>query len=178
MKGIIFTEFIELIEEKFSEDMADQLIDECNLASGGAYTSVGVYDHQEIIELVAKLSQVTSLPVKDLLITFGKHLAVRFSVIFPEMFESNDLFSFLESIHDHVHVEVKKLYPEAELPELKSQIEDRTLTFKYSSSRPFADLAFGLIQGAIEYYGEHVKLSRNNDISDIKHSDVFTLEKV
>ncbi|MCX7200840.1 MAG: hypothetical protein NTV17_00650 [Burkholderiales bacterium] len=41
MKGMIFTEFLELVERTYSPEMADDLIDASNLPSGGAYTSVG-----------------------------------------------------------------------------------------------------------------------------------------
>ena len=42
MKGIVFTEFLEMVEDQ----------------SGGAYTSVGTYDHNEIFRLVNCLSEV------------------------------------------------------------------------------------------------------------------------
>ena len=45
MKGIVFTEFLEMVEDKFSADMVDDIIDDCDLASGGAYTAVGTYPH-------------------------------------------------------------------------------------------------------------------------------------
>ncbi len=36
MKGIVFTEFIELVEQTFSEDMVDDILEDCDLDSGGA----------------------------------------------------------------------------------------------------------------------------------------------
>lgn len=48
MKGIIFSEFLAMIDEKFSIDMTERLIDEVTLPSGGDYTTVGTYDVQEI----------------------------------------------------------------------------------------------------------------------------------
>ena len=57
MKGVIFTEFTELVEETFSMALMDDIIDECHLSSGGAYTSVGFYDYKEILELVSCLSK-------------------------------------------------------------------------------------------------------------------------
>ena len=41
MKGIIFTEFLDLVEEKFGLEMVDKIIEQSNLDSGGIYTSVG-----------------------------------------------------------------------------------------------------------------------------------------
>lgn len=178
MKGMVFTEFVELVEDKFSPDLADQIIDECDLPSGGAYTSVGAYDHQEIIELVSRLSAVTSVPVRDLIITFGKHLMGKFSQQFPELFNSSDLFDFLEGVHGHIHVEVKKLYPDAELPDIATERRDNTLILKYNSNRPFADLAFGLISGAIDYFGEQIILTRSSDAEELNTEETFTLQRV
>ncbi|MBA1333177.1 heme transporter CcmB, partial [Candidatus Endoriftia persephone str. Guaymas] len=44
MKGIVFSKFIEFVEERFSPEMADDIIESSDLPSGGAYTSVGTYD--------------------------------------------------------------------------------------------------------------------------------------
>src|SRR5262245_35992633 len=52
MKGVVFTEFLEMVGAKFGEDMVDDVILACELPSGGAYTSVGTYDHQELFALV------------------------------------------------------------------------------------------------------------------------------
>ena len=38
MKGIVFSEFMELVEEKFGLETVDHLIESTDLASGGAYT--------------------------------------------------------------------------------------------------------------------------------------------
>ena len=59
MKGIVFAEFIELVEDKFGFEIADEIIEESNLPSGGSYTSVGTYDHREMLELVTHLSEKT-----------------------------------------------------------------------------------------------------------------------
>ena len=45
MKGVIFTEFLEMVESHFSPEMADRIITAARLPSGGAYTAVGTYDH-------------------------------------------------------------------------------------------------------------------------------------
>lgn len=44
MKGIVFAEFSEMVENRFSPELHDEIIVECDLASGRVYTSVGNYD--------------------------------------------------------------------------------------------------------------------------------------
>src|SRR5437879_3990312 len=117
MKGIVFTEFLEMVERKFTPQMADRIIGNANLPSGGAYTSVGTYDPREIIELLSQLSAATGTPVPDLIRAFGHYLFHRFSEMFPQYFAGiHSALQFLPNVHDYIHVEVLKLYPDAELP--------------------------------------------------------------
>ena len=167
MKGIVFTEFIEMVEEQFSFDMADQIITESDLASGGAYSSLGTYDHGEMLALVSNLSQATGIPAADLVRTFGRHLFNTFVTGYPEMFVGlENAFDFLLKVDSYIHMEVYKLYPDAELPRFQyEQPAEGVLVMKYASSRPFSGLAEGLIQSAIEHFGENIEL-QVVDVSD------------
>ena len=60
MKGMMFSEFVEWVERTWSEEVADTMIDGTALPSGGAYTSVGTYDHGELVALVVTLSGLAS----------------------------------------------------------------------------------------------------------------------
>ncbi|MGB1109629.1 MAG: heme NO-binding domain-containing protein, partial [Gammaproteobacteria bacterium] len=110
MKGIVFSELVEMVEEVFSPEIADKIIESSHLPSGGAYTSVGTYDHEEILTLVSQLSEETGMPIDELVKTFGGHLFSRFVTLYPSFFEGvSSSFEFLETIEEHVHVEVRKL---------------------------------------------------------------------
>ena len=41
MKGIVFTEFLEMVEERYSAEVMDQILLGAKLPSGGAYTARG-----------------------------------------------------------------------------------------------------------------------------------------
>ncbi len=161
MKGIVFTEFLDMIEEKFGLEMTDQVIASSQVKNGGAYTSVGTYDHKDILAMVKVLGSLANLPIAALVKVFGTHLAKVFAKKFPEFFRSqNTLFDFLVSVDSYIHVEVRKLYPEAELPKFShKKIDEKSLELTYKSQRPFADLAYGLILGCIEQYDEKVKVT-------------------
>ena len=161
MKGMVFTEFLEMVEEKFSPEMAEGIIESSDLESSGVYTSVGTYDHHEMITLVTCLSRETSIPVPDLIRTFGEHLFNRFHQLFPNYFEGvPSAFDFLRRVDNYVHIEVRKLYPEAELPTFTCETpRPDQLSITYRSIRPFAALAEGLIRGCIAYYGEPIEIS-------------------
>ena len=86
MKGIVFTEFAEMVENSFDADMMDDLIDATDPASGGAYTTIGTYDYNELINMVVELSNRTEIPVPKLVNTFGHHLGKVFAEKYSAFF--------------------------------------------------------------------------------------------
>lgn len=159
MKGIVFTKFIEMMETTWSPDFAEEIIEESNLPSGGVYTAVGTYDHTEIVAMVLKLSERTGMPVPDLLHAFGKFLFTQFTKLYPSFLEGqSSAIDFVASIESVIHVEVRKLYPDAELPRFEV-IEHRPdyLEIVYRSDRHLGDLALGLIESCVSYFGEEGK---------------------
>lgn len=178
MKGIVFSEFIELVEDKFGLDMADTIIEESDLPSQGAYSQVGTYDHVELIALVGKLSEHTGVSVEDLVKTFGEHLLGRFVAFYPQFFQGVDnCFDFLDTIENKVHVEVKKLYPEAELPSFDSRQSGHAMQLIYRSNRPFSALAYGLIRGSASYFNEQIEIEMDDRSEEGKSFVIFTLTK-
>lgn len=177
MKGVVFTEFLEMVEEKFSYDMADKIIDASDLPSGGAYTAVGTYDHAEIVQLVTHLSKETGIAVADLLRAFGEHVFKKFSVSYSQFFQGiNSSMEFMEKVDGYIHVEVRKLYPDAELPKLEyEKPAPGTLKVTYRSSRPFADLADGMIAGCIAHFNDGVTVRREDPVPG--SVAVFTMTK-
>lgn len=181
MKGVVFTEFLELVEEKFSPDMADNIIEASDLPSQGAYTSLGTYDHHEMLQLVTHLSNETNIAVPDLIHTFGEHLFTRFFAGFPQFFAGiTHPFEFLKNLEGYIHVEVRKLYPDAELPKFAYESPtENCLVMIYSSNRPFGDLAAGLISGCIKHYDHLIDVQREDLDEEEKTCVRFTLtEKV
>ncbi len=164
MKGIVFTEFLEMVSGRFGEDAVDDIIEECELATGGAYTSVGTYDHRELVSLVQALSSRTGLPAPALVRAFGVYLFPRFATLYPRFFESTTgAFEFLSGIEQVIHAEVRKLYPDAELPrfEIERHISSE-LQMVYTSKHRFAELAEGLIEGCLSHFGETANITREN----------------
>lgn len=156
MLGMVFTELIEMVETEFSVQMADAIVQDSGLAHGGAYTAVGYYDHQELMALVQALSARSGLGVDTLVRRFGHHLMSRFALGYPTFFAGGQgLFEFLVSVDSRIHVEVRKLYPEARLPRFELVACDaRSLVLRYQSPRHMVALALGLIEGAVDHFKE------------------------
>lgn len=167
MKGIVFTEFLELVENEFGLDVVQQIIDECELDSEGVYTSVGTYSHKDMFKMVAKLSEIKGLPVPALLMVFGEYFFTTLKTKYPMFMEKPNLFSFLNSIDQYIHPEVLKLYPDAELPRFEAEMKDENeMVLNYYSSRKMSDLAIGLIKGAAVHFEENVDVVKIGEEGD------------
>lgn len=164
MKGIVFREFIDMVESQFSLETADAVISASQLSTDGAYTSVGTYPPQEMIDLVTQLSEQTATPVPALLRHFGRHLFGRFAVVHPAQVVSyRSAFELLRRLDGNIHVEVRKLYNDAELPSFTyEELDEDSMVFLYSSHRKLADFAHGLIEGCIAHFGEPIVIDRED----------------
>lgn len=162
MKGVVFTEFLDMVEDRFGDEMVDRLLEGCDLASGGAYTTVGTYDAGEMIALVSKLAQEQGAEVPDLFRDFGLHLFSRFAELFPSLFGSvENPIQFILSVEGFIHVEVRKLYPDAELPSFAYTLLDGgAVDLIYTSPRRLHAFAEGLLLGAFEHFGHGQILER------------------
>lgn len=169
MNGVIFTEFIDLVEEKFGLDTLDQIIQRAELPNEGAYTSIGTYDHHELLRMVVQLHEISGIAISDLAKAFGQHLFGQLAKAQGELVRPmQNVMELLSNVQDVIHVEVKKLYPDAELPTLDyRQISDRECELIYKSSRPFADVCEGLIRGAAMHFDETFELDREDLESDV-----------
>lgn len=154
MKGIVFTGFLELVEEKFGFEMVDTIITKSELPSNGAYTAVGTYSFGEMLSLLTNLSNETDISIDDLLLVYGEHF---FSVVedsYPEFLSQyKNPIDMLSSIEDHIHVEVRKIYPDAELPTfaIVEKTED-SLVMIYKSSRAMHAFGRGLMNKTFEHF--------------------------
>ncbi len=179
MKGIVFTEFLDMVDDTFGSFVTDSVLNDVDPPSGGVYSAVDSYPCEELIALVGTLERRVGMTMPALLRTYGRHLFGRFVVRYPELFESyHDSFSMLEGLDGAIHKEVRKLYPDAELPRFDCRREspDRMIMV-YSSLRPLADLAHGLIEGCGQHFGEVLAIDRFDDQEDELNVSTFLLRR-
>lgn len=160
MKGIVFTELLEMVEDKYGDQVLDHVITKSDLPNQGGYTAVGTYDHDELVRIIAALAEEIDEEIPVILKVYGRHIFKVFALHYPHFFaDVVDSFSFLESIESHIHVEVKKLYPEAELPTFESsRTSEDELKLTYISTRKMGDFAFGLIEECLDHFGDKGKV--------------------
>jgi len=179
MKGIVFTEFLDMVEANYGYEMVNHIIEESKLESNGVYTSVGTYHHSEIVQLLSNLSLKSEVDAMVLLKAFGEYLFDTFLKTYPQFFMAEEnAFGFLKSIDSHIHVEVQKLYPDATLPKFETiENEDGTLIMIYKSERKMAALAEGLMEKSFAYYKQPHSVEKElikEDGSEVK----FTIKRL
>ncbi|MFC3125520.1 heme NO-binding domain-containing protein [Pseudoroseomonas globiformis] len=161
MKGRVFTELFAHVEQKYGADMVDDIIADANLSHDGSYTSTGSYPFQEMVALISALTAATRQELSSVLEAFGTHCFESWVSYAPQFFSRDrSLFDILEGIDEFHEVEVRKLYPDAELPSFVPEARSETvLLLGYHSCKPLAPLALGVIRGAAQHLGQPVALS-------------------
>ena len=156
MKGIVFTGFLEMVEEKFGLEIVDKIIRSSELKSKGFYTSVGTYQFKEMTSLISNLSIETKIPASSLIYTYGLYFFDTLTKGHSNIFSFyQNAFSLLAGIEKHIHVHVRKIYPDAELPFFIVHEESpNKLVIEYQSERAMYQFAQGLMERTLEYYNE------------------------
>jgi hypothetical protein len=170
MKGIIFNLLEEVVSTQFGEDAWDAILESAGVE--GAFTSLGNYPDDEFAKLIGALSERTGKNYRDALKWYG-HLAMpHLSHRYPELFSPYDgTRSFLLSLNDVIHAEVRKLYPGAEVPVFEFGTQTGAaahdpLIIHYRSRRRLCQLAEGFIAGAADHFREQVLVTQPSCMLD------------
>ena len=161
MKGIVMNLLAEMVEQKFGLEEWNAILEQAGYQ--GAYTSAGIYEDSELLDLVGVISSRSGISVDDLVFAFGEFMFPMFVERYPDLVDKNMHFlDFLETIDDIIHVEVKKLYPDAITPAFENlRHEPNKLELRYRSERQMCLLAEGLIKGAAEHFESAYQLSHS-----------------
>ncbi len=158
-------------------DMWDDLIDATEPSSQGIYTSAEVYPDGELLAYVAAISKHTGAEPAAVVRLFGNYMLGRFAQMHPEFFAGHSIKSFLKSVHDVIHVEVRKLHPDVVLPEFTyDDPSDNELVMHYHSPRKLCHLAEGLIDGAARHFDVQVTMQHPVCMHDGADQCVLRLE--
>ena len=145
------------------------------LKSEGAYSRVGLYDYQELIQLLTQAVSETQTDASVLLESFSDHLFMVFKRDYSLFFDGvSTAAEMLKQIDDHIHVEVQKLYPDAQLPSFNYEQQGEILILNYTSPRPLAAVAHALVGACLKFFGNNETLI-NSDIADDQKSASFTI---
>jgi hypothetical protein len=151
-----------MIEAEYSPAIADAILTPPGLASGGVYTSVGVYEFREFTQLVERLSSLVGQTRSAILVQFGRFHFHRLFRLYPHMVAGvTDTFGLLARVGVSIHATIARLHTNAEVPEISFTKESATRArLEYHSPRALADVAEGLILAAIVHFKESIHVER------------------
>lgn len=154
MKGIVFTEFLDMVELHHGLEVLDAVLQAAAPANGGAYTAVGTYDWRELVALVDALVAHRGGSPAEVLRAYGRHLFPILAARFPAFLRAHDsAVDLLASVETIIHPEVQKLHPDAELPHFATTPTTTGLALEYASERPLGEFARGMIEGCLAHFG-------------------------
>ena len=162
MKGIVFNIMEQVISDQHGERFWDDVLEAAG--SDGVYTAVGTYPHEELISLVGAAAGMLEVSPDDLVQDFGRRAIPHFVERYLHFFTPHaDTRSFILTLNEVIHPEVRKLFPGAEAPSFEFSLpNERTVQLAYISTRQLCSFAEGLVLGAADHYGEMVEIRQTS----------------
>lgn len=168
MKGVIFNVVEDAVVESHGEAAWDAILDAAGLR--GSWTAIGDYPDAELLAVVRAGSGVLDVDPDELTRDLGHAALFGLARRYPAFVEPHtDPRSFLLTLNDVIHPEVRKLHPAARPPRFEFELTaEQTLLVDYHSHRPLCRLADGMIRGAAAWFGEtaevvHETCARGSD---------------
>ena len=154
MKGVVFNLLETVVTEEYGADTWDDLLDAAG--SDGVYTSLETYEDADLFSIVTAASKALGLPPNDVIRWFGKAAMPHFKKLYFGFFLDHDSsVSFLATLNDIIHPEVRKLYPGASVPDFAmDRVTTDSLELIYRSRKRLCSLAMGMIEGSAPLFGE------------------------
>ncbi|MFT5176074.1 MAG: hypothetical protein ACI8W7_004268 [Gammaproteobacteria bacterium] len=107
--------------------------------------------------MVGALHEVSGLPVAQLVRAFGEDSHYQFAENYPASFHNASAKQLLLSVDEVIHVEVRKLYPDAVLPAFNYEdTHDSRLVMLYKSPRKLCHYAESQIGGIAKHFGVNI----------------------
>ncbi|WFF41705.1 guanylate cyclase [Salinicola endophyticus] len=155
MKGLIFVELMNFLDEQLGEDITERVVAAASLPNEAAFTAVGNYPSHYASALVAAAARLTGSDATTMCEDFGRFIFLRFEKRFPHLLERyRSARELLEHVQGHIHEEVKVIYPDASPPQVETHSDIEGYTVTYRSHRGFAHIAYGLVAQCISFYSE------------------------
>ncbi|NSY32519.1 hypothetical protein DS891_02705 [Pseudoalteromonas sp. JC28] len=159
MRGVIFRGLEELVVEAIGMQTWDELL-EAHAPEGRVYVSPTSYPDAELFALAQGVADKLNKPLTDVLAIFGQSLfgflAEKHKGISSKFTSFEELVLSIDSV---IHMEVKKLYDEPNLPSIAAIVkDDKTIVLEYCSNRKLCFCAEGLLYGAAQFYSRKLKI--------------------
>lgn len=174
MKGLIFQTYIDFLIKSHGEELKNFILRDAGSGDRDSYEAMGTYPFKSLYGVVAQTHAHTGESVPKILEDYGYYLFDILAVSYAKYLgEGVDLFGFLESLEDHVHVHVNQQFPDASLPSFTyERIDDNNLKMIYESERAMSDFGIGMIKGSAKHFGNKVSIEKQDLTPDNNGTEV------
>lgn len=168
MKGIVFNIFEEFVTENWGEDTYEEILDATSLKTDEPFVAPGAYPDEDLMSLVATAVDQLGVPLPDALRAFGRFCFPGLARAYPIFLDGHtDAKTFLLTVETVIHVEVRKLMPDASPP--RFDYEDPgpdQLVIQYKSTRKLCHLMAGLLDGVGDHFGIEIESQQTECVLD------------
>lgn len=163
MKGIVFNLLEQFITEKMGGEKYEEILAGCPLKTREPFVGPGSYPDEDLMALVNMTVEKMGVELPEALRAFGRFCVPKLAERFPIfMSPHNHPKPFLKTVGSVIHVEIKKLYPDAEPPSLTyDDPAPGQLIIRYKSKRRLCRFMEGLIDGVADYYDSPIRYRQN-----------------
>jgi hypothetical protein len=154
MKGVVFNLLEAFICEGWDAATYEAILAACSLQTKEPFVGPGTYPDSDLFLIAGQAAETLGLPLPAALRAFGRYLFPRLAEqVLPLVKSHADARSFLKSVEDVIHVEVRKLMPQAITPSFHYREPDaRHLVIEYRSARKLCALMEGLLDGTADFF--------------------------
>ena len=160
MKGVIFNVAEFTVTDEVGAETWDDLLEAADV--DGAYTALGDYPVDELLALVTAASEKLEIPVAEVIRFVGRRGFPWLIERYPEMATGHtSARTFVLSLNEVIHPEVRKLYPGADAPVFQKHADDGPiLEIEYVSRHQLCFLAEGLTLGCSDHFDESISITQ------------------
>lgn len=163
MKGMIFNIFEDFICENWSVELYEEIFSRCPLKTKEPFVGPKTYPDVDFIAILKKTCEILEVDVEEGLRAFGKFAFIKLQQKYPYLINDEaGARNFLLTLDSVIHAEIKKIYPEAELPGFSYQdLSESQLIMIYKSKKQLCSLVEGLLEGVADYFDTEIKVCQN-----------------
>ncbi|MFK7966870.1 MAG: heme NO-binding domain-containing protein [Burkholderiaceae bacterium] len=169
MKGVVFNVLEEFIIAHSDERTYEEIFALCPLKSHQGYVGPGTYPDTDLNSIIDTTCRRLGLEPDHAVELFGEFLFSRLVNKYPQFIsEHHDPLTFLKTVDEVIHVEVRKLMRDTNLPSIKCTdgAASGVLIVDYQSNRSLCRLMRGLLIGVGVYFNVPLSISETQCVRD------------
>ena len=177
MKGVVFNLLEVLVRREFGDEEWPRVARDAEVDS--SFTEAGNYPDASLRRLIVEVGKRARKTPGEALQWFGRHSMPLLHTMYPGFFDKqNSARDFVLTLNDIIHPEVRRLYPDADVPwfDFDTRCGPNELILGYQSPRKLCLLAHGFVEGAADYYGETVDVEQTQCMHRGDAKCVFRLQ--